>query len=241
MVQQVAWKVDGRLPILILLLVVLLAPACRAAAEDTPSQLTLYLAQGADPNIYMISPEMLRGEPVMDDTYFAALGYFHPLATPTALQKLFDLLHVPNTRTGIEGQLGKHHGRQHNAEAGATWQLRFAPLHLPLLRVRPAAGIGLSYAIGDPAYEDGSRFDPEKRYHLLNFNIYELEWSLEKGAGHLPGDPHPSSFRDLGRHRPAPRRLQLPGRGAALQLLRKSRTGGQERFHATTRRRNEGQ
>jgi hypothetical protein len=169
-----------RFAILAFLLVILLAPAGRADADDQPAQLTLYLAQGADPNIFMIFPEMLRGEAVMDDTYFAALGYFHPLATPTGLQKFFDLLHVPNTRTGIEGLVGKHYGLQHNAEAGATWQLRFAPLRLPLLRVRPAAGIGLSYAIGDPTYEDGPRFAPEKRYHLLNFNIYELEWSLEK-------------------------------------------------------------
>lgn len=197
MVQQVAWTVgreqrkgiegSGKifaktlncLPILALLFVILLSPDCHAA-DDHPSQLTLYLAQGANPSIYMIFPEMLRGEPVMDDTYFAALGYFYPLATPSGLQKVFDLLQVPNTRTGIEGQVGQHHGLQHNVETGATWQLRFAPLRLPLLRVRPAAGIGLSYAIGDPSFEDGSRFDPEKRYHLLNFNIYELEWSLEK-------------------------------------------------------------
>lgn len=169
-----------RLTILTLLFGVLLAPAGRAAADDHPSQLTLYLAQGADPNIFMIFPEMLRGESMMDDSYFAALGYFHPLATPGGLQKVFDLLRVPNTQTGIEALLGKHHGRQHNTEAGAAWQLRFAPLRLPLLRVRPSVGIGLSYAIGDPAYEDGPRFDPEKRYHLLNFNIYELEWSLAK-------------------------------------------------------------
>lgn len=173
-------KKARRLTILALFFVAFLASAGRAAADDHPSQLTLYLAQGADPNIFMIFPEMLRGESMMDDTYFAALGYFHPLATPGGLQKVFDLLRVPNTQTGIEALVGKHHGLQHNTEAGASWQLRFAPLRLPLLRVRPSVGIGLSYAIGNPAYEDGPRFNPEKRYHLLNFNIYELEWSLAK-------------------------------------------------------------
>lgn len=173
-------KKARRLTILIFLFAALLAPAGRAVADDHPALLTLYLAQGADPNIFMIFPEMLRGESMMDDTYFAALGYFHPLATPGGLQKVFDLLRVPNTRTGIEGLVGKHRGLQHNTEIGVSWQLRFAPLRLPLLRVRPSAGIGLSYAIGNPAYEDGPRFDPEKRYHLLNFNIYELEWSLAK-------------------------------------------------------------
>ena len=169
-----------RLPILALLLLVLLTPAGRAAADDHPALLTLYLAQGADPNIFMIFPEMLRGESMMDGTYFTALGYFHPLATPGGLQKVFDLLRVPNTRTGVEGLVGKHRGLQHITEIGGSWQLRFAPLRLPQLWVRPSVGIGLSYALGNPAYEDGPRFDPEKRYHLLNFNIYELEWSLAK-------------------------------------------------------------
>lgn len=169
-----------RLSILAILSLVLYAPACHAAADKHPSQLTFYLAQGADPNIFMIFPEMIRGESLMDDTYMYALGYFHPLVTPDGLQKVFDFLRVPNTRTGVEGIVGKHNGLQHNWEADAVWQLRFAPLRLPMIRVRPAVGIGLSYAIGNPAYEDGPKDDPDKRYHLQNINIYELEWSLEK-------------------------------------------------------------
>lgn len=166
--------------ILVLLSLALFTPAGHAAEADHPRLLTFYFARGADPNIFMIFPEMIRGEAVMDDAYLYALGYFHPLSTPGGLQKVFDFLRVPNTRTGVEGVAGKHNGLQHNWEAGAVWQLRFAPLRLPLIQVRPAVGIGLSYAIGNPAYEDGPKDDPEKRYHLLNFNIYELEWSLQK-------------------------------------------------------------
>ena len=65
--------------------------------------MSFYFARGADPNIFEIFPEMIRGEAVMDDTYLYALGYFHPLRTPGGLQKVFDFLLVPNTRTGIEG------------------------------------------------------------------------------------------------------------------------------------------
>jgi hypothetical protein len=168
-----------RLTIPAFLVVLLFAPAGRAAADEHSPLLTLYLAQGADPDILSIFPELLRGASVTEDTYFLALGYFQPLATPGGLQRLFELLRVPNTRTGVEGLAGKHFGLQYNVEVGAAWQLRFAPLRLARLRVRPAVGIGLSYAIGNPAYEDGPRSNPDKRYHLLNFNSYELEWSLE--------------------------------------------------------------
>jgi hypothetical protein len=168
------------LALLTLLSAVIFATASHAADDDHAPLLTFYYGRGADPDFFNILPELVRGESMMDDTYLYALGYFHPLSTPGGLQKVFDFLRVPNTRTGFEGVVGKHAGLQHNWEAGAVWQLRFAPLRLAMVRVRPALGIGLSYAIGDPAYEDGPEDDPEKRYHLLNFNIYELEWSLEK-------------------------------------------------------------
>ncbi len=165
---------------LTLLAAALFASASHAADDGHYPLLTFYLARGADPDFFNILPELIRGEAMMDDTYLYALGYFHPLTTPGGLQRVFDFLRVPNTRTGIEGVVGKHNGLQHNWEVGATWQLRFAPWRLAMVRVRPAVGIGLSYAIGDPAYEDGPEDDPEKRYHLLNFNIYELEWGLQK-------------------------------------------------------------
>src|SRR6185369_16082217 len=131
-----------RLTILALLTAVLFASTCHAADDDHPSLLTFYFARGADPNIFMIFPEMIRGERVIDNTSMYALGYFHQLATPGGLQKVFDFLLVPNTRTGIEGIVGKHNGLQHNWEADAVWQLRFASLRLPMIRVRPAVGVG---------------------------------------------------------------------------------------------------
>ena len=166
--------------LLTLLSATLFASASHAADDDHAPLLTFYYGRGADPDFFNILPELVRGESMMDDTYLYALGYFHPLSTLGGLQKVFDFLRVPNTRTGIEGVVSKHDGLQRNWEVGATWQLRFAPLRLAMVRVRPTVGVGLSYAIGDPAYEDGPENDPEKRYHLLNFNIYELEWSLEK-------------------------------------------------------------
>jgi hypothetical protein len=168
------------LTLLILISAALFTPTSLAADDGHDPLLTFYYARGADPDFFNILPELIRGESMTDDTYLYALSYFHPLTTPGGLQKVFDFLRVPNTRTGIEGVVGKHNGLQHNWEVGATWQLRFAPWRLAMVRVRPAVGIGLSCAIGDPAYEDGPEHDPEKRYHLLNFNIYELEWGLQK-------------------------------------------------------------
>jgi hypothetical protein len=152
------------------------------AAEDVTSQrlVTIYAARGADFNLFEIFPNMIRGESVMEDTHFFALGYFHPLITPEGMQRTFDFLRIPNTRTGIEMVVGKHSGLQHNWEVGATWQLRFAPLRLPLIQIRPSVGIGPSYALGNPTFEDGPKGDPEKRYRFLNYNIYELQWSLEQ-------------------------------------------------------------
>ena len=170
-----------RIPIIALTTLLLLAfsPLVALSAETMHSpQLTFYAGQGIDSNLVDIFPKVLRGDLKSDDTYLYALGYFHPLNTPSQLQSVFDFLAIPNTYSGIEAVVGKHEGLQYNWEVDANWQLRFAPLHFGSLEVRPGIGLGGSYALGRPGYEDGSKNDPEKRYRFQNFNIYELEWSL---------------------------------------------------------------
>lgn len=154
-------------------------PAITLAVEaEHPPQLTVYLGQGADANLVDLFPKGLKGELEMADTHLYALGYFHPLVNPTLLQRSFDFLRIPKTRTGFETVIGKHEGLQDNWEADIAWQLCFSPLRPGPLAIRPGAGLGFSCALGRPSYEDGPKGHPEKRYRFQNFNIYELEWSL---------------------------------------------------------------
>lgn len=157
---------------------VLLPSFSLAADAAHPPQLTAYFGQGADANLVDLFPKALKGELEMDDTHLYALGYFHPLSTPILLQRTFNVLRVPNTRTGVEAVIGKHEGLQDNWETDIAWQLRFAPWHLGPVAIRPGVGLGFSYALGRPSYEDGPEENPEKRYRFQNFNIYELEWSV---------------------------------------------------------------
>lgn len=172
------------MPIFIVLIILfslsLFPSAVRAAEADRHPFLTFYLGQGADSNLIDLFPKAVKGELEMESTNLFALGYFHPHGTPDPMQKTFDFLRIPNTRAGFEFIVGKHDGLQQNWEVDAAWQLRFAPWRFSLLNVRLGVGLGLSYAIGTPSYEDGPKDDPEKRYRFQNFNSYELEWSLPK-------------------------------------------------------------
>lgn len=164
--------------VLITLLCVVSSPAVLQAAElENSSQLTFYAGRGVDSNLVDIFPKAIKGELDMDDTWLYALGYYHPLGTPGLLQSVFNVLGVSNTRTGVEAVLGRHHGLQANWETDAAWQWRFAGWTLGPLAIRPGIGLGFSYALSRPTYEDGPQGNEEKRYRFQNFNTYELEWS----------------------------------------------------------------
>jgi hypothetical protein len=51
------------------------------------------------------------------------------------------------------------------------------------IAARFGLGIGLSYALGTPSYEDGPSDDPARRYKLQNFNNYELAFSHSSPLG----------------------------------------------------------
>jgi hypothetical protein len=165
------------LALLALLYVICLPMISLAAEADHARQLTLYAGQGVDSNLIDIFPKAVKGDLDWDDTWLYAIGYFQPLATPNLLQSVFDLLRIPNTRHGVEGVLGRHHGLQENWEVDAAWQWRFAGWSVGPLAIRPGVGLGFSYALGTPSYEDGPKDNEEKRYRFQNFNTYELEWS----------------------------------------------------------------
>ncbi len=158
---------------------VLLAPFCPAhgTPPDRPS-LTIYQGQGVSSNLLDLFPDLVRGDLRRDDTYFTGLGYFHPVRTPQVMQRVFDFLRIPNTGTGFEAIVVKHYGEQDNLETNLAYTLRFGEIKVCQLTMRFGAGLGLSYAFGTPTYEDGPKDDPDKRYHLQNYNAYEIEWGL---------------------------------------------------------------
>ena len=74
--------------------------------------------------------------------------------------------------------LVQHRGLQGNAELGAAYMLRTPDLQMGALGVSFGAGAGLSYALGNPSYEDGSTLDPGRRYRLQLLALFELEWRM---------------------------------------------------------------
>jgi len=148
-----------------------------AASLQTPA-ITVYQGQGVDANFIDLLPNMVTNDLRFEGSYFIALGYYHPLTTPLALLSVFDFLHIPGTETGVEFIAAKHHGLQHNGEADVAYSFRFQKIQFSDLTVRFGMGLGLSYALGRPTYEDGSREDPDKRYRFQHYGAYELAWGV---------------------------------------------------------------
>jgi len=155
-------------------LAVLSGPA--QASSPQPAAVSFYRGQGVDANLIHLIPDLLSGDLRYEETFFTALGYYHPLETPRVMQPVFDFFHVPNTNTGFEFILAKHNGLQHNAEVDVAYLLRFSRLSLSVISVQFSFGYGLSYAFGRPTYEDGPVEDPDARYRFQSYGAYELEW-----------------------------------------------------------------
>ena len=83
-----------------------------------------------------------------------------------------------SVRHGYETVLVKHFGLQYNAEVGAAYMLKTPDLELGELGVNFGAGAGLSYAVGNPTYEDGSDNEPQRRYRTQFLALFDLDWHL---------------------------------------------------------------
>lgn len=163
-------------------------PAVLVAALDSPviahaatdRSMGLYVAKGMDTNLPEIPGRILEGDLRFDPTHLAAVSVLHLLPPPASWQPLFDRSGVPATRIGLEAVLAKHEGLQQHAEAAAAVTLRFGGWRIGMVRLHPMLGMGLSYAAGEPRYEDPpSRGDSDRRYRLQLFNVYELAWRLD--------------------------------------------------------------
>ena len=139
---------------------------------------TVYGGQGADHNLREIPSVIARGDIDWEKSYFVGVGLGK--TGPKLGQSVGMLQGTPlaELRQDYELLLLKHHGLQDNAELGAAYLLRTPDLHLGPVGVNLAAGTGLSYAMGNPSYEDGPKDDPDRRYRFQLLALFELEWKL---------------------------------------------------------------
>jgi hypothetical protein len=162
----------------------LLLVACIAAqAQAEPAQalfdsVAVFAGQGADHNLKELPGRIVAGDIAWEKSYFNALGL---RKTGVAVGHSWEMLRgtpLAAILQGYELVLVQHHGMQDNAEVGAAYTLRTPDLELGAAGVNLATGVGLSYALGTPSYEDGPLNDPGRRYRLQLMLLFDLEWKL---------------------------------------------------------------
>ena len=166
----------------------LLLIACIATqAQAEPAQalfdsVAVFAAQGADHNLKELPGRIVAGDIAWEKSYFNALGL---RKTGEAVGQRWKVLQGTPLAAILQGHelvLVQHHGMQDNAEVGAAYTLRTPDLELGAAGVNFATGVGLSYALGTPSYEDGPLNDPARRYRLQLLLLFDLEWKL-RGYG----------------------------------------------------------
>jgi hypothetical protein len=167
---------------LAILLLAIVLTAHAHALDGSPRAISLYWGQGVDSDLLELPGDFLNNELIYEASYLTALSYLKPLPTPAPLQSVFDWLYLPGTRTALEGIVVKHYGLQDNWEANLAYYLQFRGWDLGPITARPGVGIGLSYALGTPSYEDGPIDDPDRRYRFQSFQAYEIEWSVRQSG-----------------------------------------------------------
>lgn len=148
------------------------------SADRMFDSVSVYAGQGADHNLRELPGRIITGRLDWEKSYFTALGFGKVRGT---LGQSFDSLQstsFASFRHGYEMVLVQHRGLQGNAELGAAYMLRTPDLQMGALGVSFGAGAGLSYALGNPSYEDGSTLDPGRHYRLQLLALFELEWRM---------------------------------------------------------------
>ena len=147
-------------------------------ADRIFDSVSVYAGHGVNNNLKELPGRIATGRLDWDNSYFTALGLGK--VRGTLGQSFASLQSTPlaSIRHGYEMVLVQHRGLQDNAELGAACMLRTPDLQMGALGVNFGAGAGLSYALGNPSYEDGSKLDPGRRYRLLLLALFELEWRM---------------------------------------------------------------
>lgn len=148
------------------------------SADRIFDSVSVYAGQGANHNLKELPGRIATGRLNWDRSYFTALGFGKVRGT---LGQSFEKLQstpFESFRHGYEMVLVQHRGLESNAELGAAYMLRTPDLHMGPLGLNFGAGAGLSYALGNPSYDDGSTLDPGRRYRLQLLGLFELEWRM---------------------------------------------------------------
>ncbi len=141
---------------------------------------TLYAGQGVDANLTSLPKQVLGGKIKWEPSYFTAVGYAEPVSLPGWATAGLGSVGIKEPTAVVEVMGVQHRGRQTNFEADLAFVLRTGFAHFGPARVRAGVGIGVSYAFGNPSYEDGPEFDRSRRYRFQNYNALELEAGLDQ-------------------------------------------------------------
>ena len=150
------------------------------AAENFFDSASVYAGQGVNHNLKELPGRIATGRLDWDKSYFTALGFGKTRGILGQSFESFKSTPFSSFRHGYEMVLVQHRGLQGNAEVGAAYTLRTPDLQMGALGVNFMAGVGLSYALGTPSYEDGSKTDPGRRYRLQFLGLFELEWHMRE-------------------------------------------------------------
>jgi hypothetical protein len=141
--------------------------------------LTLFRGQGADTNFLEIIPDIVQGELTMDPTYFWGINYSEEIKI-NGLNPFTRLFQKFQITSEWEAQITKHSGLQDNTEVHLALLIRTRDFHPASLNINFAAGMGPSYALSRPTYEDGPDGQPNSgEYQFQSYMTFELELSLQ--------------------------------------------------------------
>lgn len=157
------WELTYEMRILGVFIVLLLINYSNALASSTKT-VSLYGARGVDANL----TEIPGGNIPLDKSYLAAIDLAFPLTGKEYYNHIGFDFHLI---------VAKHWGLQDNFEIDISPSIQIFDI-LPQNKVvnfTVVWGLGLSYALGSPTYEDGSIDDPDKQYRFQAFMLFDLE------------------------------------------------------------------
>lgn len=121
---------------------------------------------------------VLRGDIEWEKSYFTSVGLIKQMGTLEQSASFLGGTLLAPVKQGVELILTQHHGLQSNSEIGAAYKLSTPNLGIGPVQVNFSTGVGLSYALGTPTYEDGPKDDPEQHYRTQLLILLDLEWKI---------------------------------------------------------------
>ena len=125
-----------------------------------------YIGKYADANLINISPKILKGELKYKKIYIYSLSYF---------QDVYEIK-KDKLRVRVGGSISSH--SKSNVEVTANIGLSLIDV-LPqnsFLKMDLYFATGLSYVFGSIEYEDGTKKNPNKKYHLQSSEIMQIDF-----------------------------------------------------------------